>query len=817
MVYTEEELYKLGVKKTFSREATEAAFLLGGIGTGNVSLGSRGQLRDWEIFNKPGKGNIIPNAHFTIWAKEEGKRPVARLLQSKIADPLRDTNGMQPYTAGGFPHMDNSTLRGEYPIVWVDFEDSHLPVHVKLEAFTPFIPLNVDDSSIPGALFTYSVTNTSDYPVDVTIAASMMNPIGGIAFDEYGNVACKDAGQNINELRKESLFAGIYFHGLKYGPETLKYGNMSIVTTNTKITHKTKWYRGEWYDYNHDYWDDFEEDGKLNEIEYDTPSEEGFSDTGSIGAFETIEPNETKIFQFILTWYFPNRINGWNEEIRVREPGRETVRNYYTKLFKDSWHAASYLIYNFERLKKDTFSFHHALHSTTLPGYVIDAVANNLTVMRSTTCFHLDNGRFYGYEGCFCDGGCCNGSCTHVWNFAQAIAFLFPSLEKSMRRIEFLEEVEENGKMNFRAYKGFDSTYMWKGMEGPPAADGQMGTITRAYREWKFTGEDEFIKELWPMIKKALHFAFQRWDNDNDFVLDSDQHVSYDIELYGPNPLTSIHLLGALKAVEVIAAYLGEREYAQKLGEIFAKSSKRADELLWNGEYYIQLINDVNLHKYQIGKGCLSDQMVGQQLAHIVGLGYLLPKERVKSAVYSIYKYNFRENFLEHCNCQRAYTMNDEKGLLLCSWPDGGRPRFPFVYSDEVWPGVEYAAAVNLIFEGYTEEALTIIKAIQDRHDGFRRNPWNEIECGNHYARSMASWGILIAFAGYQFDLVKGEIHFSPVLNQEDYSTFWSTGKAWGIYSQKRNGADEWDTNVQVLFGDASGLQINACGKKWTL
>jgi uncharacterized protein (DUF608 family) len=387
-----------------------------------------------------------------------------------------------------------------------------------------------------------------------------------------------------------------------------------------------------------------------------------------------------------------------------------------------------------------------------------------------------------------------------------------------MRQSEFLEEVNDEGKMNFRVMKLFDTEWLWNGRAAPAAADGQMGTIMRVYREWKLTGDEAFMRKLWPFVKKALKFSLIQWDTDGDFVLDGKQHNTYDIEFYGPNPLTGIFFLGALKAGKEMAAYLGEEEAAQNYQDVFNKSSKRLEQLLWNGEYYVQQLEDINAHKYQHGVGCLSDQLLGQQLAHVYGLGYLLPKEHIKEAIYSIYKYNFKTDFTNHVNCQRSYVLNDEQGLLLCSWPHGGRPRLPFVYSDEVWTGIEYQVATHLIYEGFIDEALTIVQAVRDRHDGFRRNPWNEVECGHHYARSMSSWGLLVALSGFEFDMVAREIKFDPKINQDNFTTFWSTGLAWGTYSQMKNVANgDYEAEVKVLYGDAKGIEVLACGRKWTL
>jgi len=274
-------------------------------------------------------------------------------------------------------------------------------------------------------------------------------------------------------------------------------------------------------------------------------------------------------------------------------------------------------------------------------------------------------------------------------------------------------------------------------------------------------------------------------------------------------PFTNSMFFAAMKAGIEMAKHLGDQEHVEKYKEALGKGSKKMDELLWGGKYYIQQIDDVNKYRYQYGKGCLSDQLLGQFISHVAGLGYILPEEHVKEAVNSIFKYNFRTSFKEHENVERTYTLNNEKGLLLCSWPEGGRPKLPFVYSDEVWTVIEYQVTSHLIYEGYVDEGLTIVKSVRERHDGYRRNPWNEVECGHHYARSMASWGLLLALSGFKYDMLRGTISFRPVINEENFTCFWSTGKAWGIYRQKKDRqSGEVKSEIEILYGEKDSIKL---------
>jgi hypothetical protein len=195
--------------------------------------------------------------------------------------------------------------------------------------------------------------------------------------------------------------------------------------------------------------------------------------------------------------------------------------------------------------------------------------------------------------------------------------------------------------------------------------------------------------------------------------------------------------------------------------------------------------------------------LLGQWFCHVAGLGYVLPEEHVRQALRAVVRHNFKDHLDNHESCQRTYALNDEAGLLLCSWPRGGRPAYPFPYADEVWTGIEYQVAAHCLYEGLLEEGLAIVKAVRDRHDGLRRNPWDEFECGHHYARAMASWSVLLALSGYQYNALQGRLRFAPKVNAEDFRCLFTTGTAWGVYHQRRDG-DSWTYTLEVREGAVS-------------
>lgn len=787
----------------FTDADTEFRFLLGGIGTGSISIGNRGQLCDWEIFNKPNKNTPYPYSFFSLFSQFEGEKGEVRILESRLKEPFSRANGYASYEMAGIPRFDHAKLYGRGGFVNVELTEEGLPLEVKLTAFSPLIPTNEDDSGIPAISFRYIVKNTGNKPCKVAVCGTQSNYTSHTGFDErFGNIM-------IAEQCKNEVFEDGDLHGLIFSsnePEnSRRYGTMCLATTFPDYSAKPEWLEGGWWDGAHDFFNEFSKGGELTAATtgMDSGSPLEFTahlKTGSLSLKATLQPGEERSFDFFLAWSFPNRPKSWEGHIcPARDFKDEIVKNYYAYRFPTAMDAVKYFHKNFTELEGGSNAFADALFSTETDRWVIDAINATLSVLRSTTCFRIgEEGTFLCWEGCFDHAGSCEGNCTHVWNYAQAAAFLFPRLEQSMRRTEFLLETDEKGNMAFRTMQVLGD----KKWEMLPATDGQMGCVVRLYREWKFSGNDQLLKDCYPMMKKALDFAFSYWDSNGDCVLDSCQHNTYDIEFYGENSLTNSVFFAALKAGSEMARYVGDTEAADRWYAVFEKGSRLMDEKLYKNGYYVQVISDVNQYKYQYGEGCLSDQILGQTLAHVNGLGYILPKEHVNSAAKSIYKHNFRKNLKNHMNVQRTYAINGEAGLLVCSWPEGTqRPRIPFVYSDEVWTGIEYQVATCLAYEGYEREAFDIVKAVRERYNGKNRNPFNEVECGNHYARSLASYGLLLAYSGFTFDMTKKQIAFKA--KELPYTTFFTTAQGFGLCHIDGN-----EYRVQMLYGDLNGIEI---------
>ncbi len=423
------------------------------------------------------------------------------------------------------------------------------------------------------------------------------------------------------------------------------------------------------------------------------------------------------------------------------------------------------------------------MYDSDLPPAISELLGVQASLARSPTSFRTADGRFYGYEGVLGEstlnwngniGGSCPLNCTHVWNYEQAISRLFPVLERSMRETDWDVLQAPEGYLPHRVLLPVEGPQLHgRPIGGPtrPALDGMLGTVLKTYREARFGSGTAWLERYFPNARRLMEYVSATWDNDGSGVLVGDQPVTYDISLQGPNMFVGSLWLAALRAMSEMSAHLGldgeGREYEARC----QRARSGYDDLLWNGEYYSQRSDG---SAFDFGDGCLSDQLFGQWWAHQLGLGHILPAERVRRALASIVSYNFRESFRGFEHGYRVFADADDSGLLICTWPRGGRPEVPVRYADEVWTGVEYQVAGHCMYEGLVDEGMKILLAVQARYDGTRRNPYNHIECGDHYARAMAGFAVLEAFTGSSYDALTARVRLG--LRATRYPLFAGTG-----------------------------------------
>jgi non-lysosomal glucosylceramidase len=798
------------------RRLDMVAMPIGGIGTGCVSLGGWGQLRDWEIFGRPGKGTVNDMAFFTLHCRSGGES-FTRVLQGPAGGPRMGPPGSLPFRDGasghwgrshgaGMPHFSGCTFTAHYPFADLSLSDAAFPLTASLAAWNPFIPLDDRDSSIPCAIFQWTFANPTRRAFDCTLFANLTNLVGH-----------PETGGGVNEYRDDGRIRGIAFANARHPADSPLAGTMSLATAHRSVTWLNRWMRTGWFDALTDFWRQAST-GRLDDSVRPEPAEPGRPDTSSLGLLFRLAPGASRTLPIVVAWHRPVQEMYWaTPSPEGRLPRWKT---HMATLWPDAWAAAADTLANLARLERETRRYDETLRSTTVPPFVLESLSATSSILKSPTCLRLPGGELWAWEGCHDRSGCCPGSCTHVWNYQQALPYLFPSLERGLRETEYENSLGPDGHMLFRmplplGEKGTHDSHA--------AADGQLGGVLKLYREWRISGDDAWIARLWPAAKASLEYAWRSWDRDRDGVMEGVQHNTYDIEFWGPNTLCGSFYLAALRAGERIARHLGDEASAERYRDLFEKGQVWTDANLWNGEYYEQRVNEraadgdpyrrpvahegagvdgAGRPKYQYGGGCLADQLLGQLFADMLELGDLYDPDHLATAALSIFRYNWRNGFFDHANPQRIYAQDEESGLLLCTWPRGGRPAFPFPYSEEVWTGIEYTTAALLAYRGMVNEALAVVKAVRQRHDGSRRNPFDEFECGHHYARAMASWAVLLALAGFSADLPSRRLSFSPRLARErgrEFATFFSVGTGWGLYRQRfaARGAARYELEVR--------------------
>lgn len=766
----------------------QVALPLGGIGTGTVSLGGRGELRDWAIMNVPGIGySTVMNGNdapfFAIYTKKTGSESMTKMLAGKLYPQEYLHMEGRPVVNHGLPKFSEASFDAAYPFGQANLFDPHMPVSVKIKGFNPLVPGDSEASGLPMAILSYEVRNLSDTPLEVAVCGAIRNFVGKDGHNHYynyrGEFIPTGASKNVNDYFEDSLsgIRGIFFHSDGVDPADEAWGNFALSTdSGDTVSYRTYTSDNSWNNSILNFWDDFSDDGVISNPEANIRFTVG-NDQDPMGALAVkavLAPGETHCFNFYLSWNFPNR-KSWSTEV---------VGNYYSTRYPDSRRTAAELVPQIPELERRTLAFVNALLSSSYPEEVKEAALFNLSNLRSQTVFRVKDGHMMGWEGIMDRYGSCEGSCTHVWNYETATAFLFGDLARTMRDVEFNYALSDNGAMDFRVNLPLGSAPDANQI----AADGQMGCIMKLYREWQLSGDEAFLRKYWPSCKKALSFAWTErgWDGNCDGVMEGSQHNTMDVNYFGPNPQMGFWYMGALRAAEEMAKAMKDNEFARKCRDLFTKGSTWMDANLFNGEYYEHRITSPETFEFlpegsdaipafQLGPGCLVDQLVGQYMAHICGLGYLGDKEHMRKTLESVMKYNFMESFSDHFNNMRSYVIGDEAGLLMASWPKG-RLEVPFPYFTEAMTGFEYTAAVGMIYEGMEADGLKCIRAIRERFDGAKRNPFEEPECGHQYSRAMASWSAIPALSGFHYSGVDKSMD----ITDRPGTWFWSNGSAWG-------------------------------------
>lgn len=758
-------------KKYKKEYLDQIAYPLGGLGAGMICLKGNGSLGSFSLRNKPQLKNN-PNLFSAIHIKgvDQGTRVLESLVPKHVYFDAENAGNGLAGTNYGLPRFDTGVFSSEFPFATIKLSDQSLPIKVTLVGWSPFIPLDEDASSLPFAALEYTFTNTTDLPLELVYSFNAFNPV---KLNDASGIHVVENGMSFVQ------------EGSKSQPHHEAYFTVSSLE-NAVVD--AAWFRGSWFDPLTMVWKKLST-GHLTDQHYQT--DEPSSPGASLCIPFHLAAKAQRTITLLMSWYVPF------SEVRTGKPvtyakSSDFYQPWYTSKFPNATETHRHWIASYALLKTKSSAFTRSFYQSTLDPLILEAVAANLSILKSPTILRQRDGRLWGWEGCCDHWGCCDGSCTHVWNYAQSISHLFPALERGLRETEFtIHQDQTTGHQNFRVLLPIRQPLH----QGHSAADGQLGGIIKLYREWRFSGDTAWMAKLYPAVKQSLDFAIDQWDPQHLGLIIEPHHNTYDIEFWGAEPMISGFYLGALKAFIVMsqALSLPYHGYWSLL-----ERGKARFETLFNGKYYRQITQWEGLNskletdhenaetkaliahegpKYQYGNGCLSDALIGIWLSELAGLSDLIDESRALSTLNSIVHHNYKSSLIHHCNPQRpGFACADEAGLLLCTWPNGDKPSLPFVYSDEIWTGIEYQVASHLMLKGDFDNGLKLVKSIRHRYNGRIRNPYSEYECGQWYARAMSSYALLFAASGITYDGLTQTLNVKESRKKETYFICTPTG-----------------------------------------
>jgi non-lysosomal glucosylceramidase len=883
---------------------------VGGLFAGTLYLGGDGQLWNWDIFNQARNGAIDRGP--TQFMGES----LAQQGGSNYVDPVPQQSPFaQHFELIAESNKDRrvrfgkTEFRGEYPVGKIEYRNADEEVEMSLVAFSPFIPLNVDESSYPATTLTFQIKNIGTAAAKYRLQYVTENPVliysrknrsdfqlmaektksGGV---QFGASATKPTRVLRDDVLFEDWSSGTYgkweASGTAFGagprkvselPEYMgqvRAGTVFVVNTHQtrngeNVTqgdaHKGKLvspdfsisrdfinlrvgggsHKGETCinlvidgkvvasctgrDSNEMAWTAFDVtkfSGKIGQLEVIDSFAGGwgqislgevlFSDkakesmpikdaqdfgtftveflsganhtvigsTSTVGKTVDLEPGQAKEVTLIIAWHFPNAAKSMPSKT-----------NWYATKWKDASAVSAEIVEKWSHLRDTTLAWNRTWYDSSLPYWFLDRTFVNTSILATTTCHRFENGRFYFWEGI----GCCAGTCTHVWGYAQAIGRVFPEVEKYLReRIDFgMAYRKDSGGIDYRAE--FHQTV---------AVDGQCGCILRAYREHTMSKDNSFLNGIWPQVKGAMQYLMKQ-DTAKDGILDGPQYNTLDTPWYGKIAWISSLYLAALRASEAMAKVMGENEFAKECAAICESGSKEIVKQLFNGEYFIHKLDPAHPESNNTNDGCHIDQVYGQSWAHQVGLPRVIPKRETVMALKALFKHSFYDDIWEYRRKVKGipggrwYAAPGEPGLIMCSFPRGGAAEsvgkggdaWATMYFNECMSGFEYQVAAHMISEDMIDEGLALVYAIHQRYNGAKRNPYNEIECSDHYGRAMASYGAFVSMCGFRVDGPNGKMSFSPKKSGKFRCGFINE-RGWGTYDRTSTGVETVTYAYQV-------------------
>ncbi len=701
---------------------------LGGIGCGSLQIfpdGTRGVftgMNNWEQplgqlhWFRPGAGGDYRVSNpFAVYTKK-GADTVAKFLQTAPLDNC--------------PTVEKIAFTGSYPFAELDFIDKDLPVSIKMTAFSPFIKEDYKNSALPGVIYTFEVKNLQDKPVEVSLMSAAVNPVGKWNVGRYDEVYKKDG------------MTGINFYKENCHPSDETDGIVCLSTENTgKVTYVGEWnyvrenFRGNQDDRNFEAWKWFSKDGTLpcTNTKVRTVGE-GDEWMGALAVKFTLKPGKSKKIKFFYTWYMPKHYLG----------------HMYEKWFKNASQVAVYLRDNAEELRAKSLKCRLVAEEAPLPEWLKDGLINYCAVIPASSWWTKKN-IFVMYENPV--KWPLMDSLDVRYYGTMTLLLYFPELEKNTMRY-FKKMQRADGRIVHDLGKSQIECPSDGTTAGRPWKDLSTKYALMVYRDYLWTKDTGFLKELYPSVKRAMEWEFATDLDGNGLPDNEGKDQTYDLwDFYGTSSYTSSIFLASLLACIKMAEEMNDKKFRDKCADYFNRGQISFEEELWNGSYYI-----AGRSKDKVYDPCIASQLNGQWYAHLLGLGYIVSEDRARQAVSSIIKLN---------------GSVSPYGVVNSVYSDGQVDKSSY-HAENIWAGEAYATCALAIYEGFIKEGLELARKTWMNFAENRKNVWYQPDVvfakdgamgdGELYVRNLSLWTLPFAMARYDKNVRKFLFKLEPKL-----------------------------------------------------
>jgi non-lysosomal glucosylceramidase len=701
---------------------------LGGIGTGTFEVRGDGSFREWQIFNNWGNAETLGG---------HGEGPSYDLLNAFAAIKVDGKACMlETHPPRHLPGIASISYDGWFPFARLKYElGDAAPVKVSMEAFGSFVPHHPEESGIPAAGFTWRLKNTSDKAVQVSLALSVVNPLGQECREESsGSMRIAESTQGRSGLAVAALDAQAI--SLTGGPD-----NADALKA---------------------FWEQF------------SGSDSKFSNTetgqriAQVITF-SIQPGEEKSERFVVGWFFPDH----------QEDGAgPLVGHQYESWANSPVDSVHLLADRFEALRAASAKWCDNLQDSSWPSWVNHWLCNSQYTLDKFSWWTRD-GRFMKYES----PGCPNGSPAHIIDLADwPVLDSFPELELGLLR-GFAGIQQKNGRIpeEFNYKNGPSITTPG----GRDLIDISPKYVVEVYHRWRETADRKFLNDSWPSVKKAILYARKfdamhiglpsgpdlssTWDHWNDRYCFS----------YGG----SVWLAG-VRAAEELAKIEGDTAFATEMHAMDERGVAAMNRILWNGEFYA-MTTDKDLKQDDL---CFVESTYGDVFARLVGLGGVLPDDKALATLRAIAKYN---NQPTKWGLVVSATMSGQ----MVEYDHDRRAQITVCHAIPAPIGLIQLGNDSDVENGL--RILRQIYDLGAKHPGGLWNLPHHVVAATgernvddfpHYMRDRAIWALMKVLNGWSYDAADRSLEVGPLLNPEKCHGPWSCSKGYGTLSQEING-----------------------------